>query len=220
MTASSPLRRILLALRTTAGQIGVIVVALAIAIVVVIGVRSGSKSAAVNSPSSQFDGPTMPAGLHATGFALTDWTGRHVSLAGDDGHVVILTFLHSKCQDACPLTAEDIKGALNLLPANGRGVDPIVITAEPAQDTPASRKAFLAQHEMLGRMAYLNGPLKQLQRIWNAYHVLPVLPGKPDHTAFTLLIDKKGMLRVGYPAEQMTPESLAHDIRVLEAEPA
>ena len=25
---------------------------------------------------------------------------------------------------------------------------------------------------------------------------------------------------VGYPAEQMTPESLAHDIRVLEAEPA
>jgi hypothetical protein len=35
-----------------------------------------------------------------------------------------------------------------------------------------------------------------------------------------LLIDKRGIERVGYPADQLTPEDLAHDIRVLEGEPA
>jgi protein SCO1/2 len=172
------------------------------------------------SGSSQFEGPTMPAGLQAAGFSLRDQDGRRVSLAALHGQVVVLTFIHSKCQDACPLTVEDIKGALNLLPGRGRGVVPVAITAEPAQDTPASRQQFLAEHEMTGRLAYLNGPLKALWPIWRAYHVLPVLPGKPDHTAFTLLIDRHGIERVGFPAEQMTPEALAHDIRVLQAERA
>jgi cytochrome oxidase Cu insertion factor (SCO1/SenC/PrrC family) len=132
----------------------------------------------------------------------------------------VLTFIHSKCQDACPLTVEDIKGALNLLPPPGHGVAAVAITAQPAQDTRASRRAFLAEHEMGGRLAYLNGSERSLTRIWSAYHVLPVLPGKPDHTAFTLLIDKRGLERVGFPAEQMTPEALAHDIGVLERERA
>ena len=35
-----------------------------------------------------------------------------------------------------------------------------------------------------------------------------------------LLIDKRGYERVGYAADQLTPEDLAHDIRVLEGQPA
>jgi protein SCO1/2 len=217
MVASSPLRRLLLALRTTIGQAALIVLLLAVGVAAWLAVRPG-RHAGATGPAAQFDGPTMPAGLRAASFSLTDWTGRRVSLGGERGHVVVLTFLHSRCQDACPLTAEDIKGALNLLPAGARGVDVIAITAEPAQDTPAGRRAFLALHHMTGRMAYLNGPIRQLRSVWAGYHVLPVLPGKPDHTAFTLLIDKRGILRVGFPAEQMTPEALAHDIRVLQRE--
>jgi protein SCO1/2 len=181
------------------------------------GSHSGSGSA--QGPSSAFEGPLMPSGLRAAGFSLTDQNGRQVSLAGDRGHLVVLTFLHSKCPDACPLTAEAIKGALNTLPDGGRGVDVIAITAEPAQDTPANRRAFLVKHEMTGRMSYLNGRQAQLQRVWDAYHVQPVLPGS-DHSAFTILIDRRGVERVGYPVDQLTPESLAHDIGVLQREPA
>jgi hypothetical protein len=35
-----------------------------------------------------------------------------------------------------------------------------------------------------------------------------------------LLIDKRGVERVGFAADQLTPEDLAHDIRVLQREPA
>jgi hypothetical protein len=31
-----------------------------------------------------------------------------------------------------------------------------------------------------------------------------------------MLIDRRGLERVGFPADQLTPEGLAHDIRVLE----
>jgi protein SCO1/2 len=40
------------------------------------------------------------------------------------------------------------------------------------------------------------------------------------HSAFVLLIDKRGFERVGFAADQLTPEDLAHDIRLLEAERA
>jgi protein SCO1/2 len=212
MIASRSIQRLL---------IGVLALLLAAIVAVVLAVGSGGAgSAPSGADGSAFDGPTMPPGLRAAGFSLRDQDGRTVSLRALRGQVVVLTFIHSKCQDACPLTVEDIKGALNLLPGGGHGVVPVAISAEPAQDTVASRRAFLAQHEMTGRLAYLNGPARALWPIWNAYHVLPVLPGKPDHTAFTLLIDRRGVERVGFPAEQMTPEALAHDIRVLQAERA
>jgi hypothetical protein len=35
-----------------------------------------------------------------------------------------------------------------------------------------------------------------------------------------ILIDKRGLERIGYAADQLTPEDLAHDIRVLERERA
>jgi protein SCO1/2 len=39
-----------------------------------------------------------------------------------------------------------------------------------------------------------------------------------EHSAYVLLIDKRGVQRVGIPFEQLTPESLARDMRVLLAE--
>jgi hypothetical protein len=33
-----------------------------------------------------------------------------------------------------------------------------------------------------------------------------------------VLIDKRGFQRIGYPASQVTPERLAHDLRLLEKE--
>jgi cytochrome oxidase Cu insertion factor (SCO1/SenC/PrrC family) len=181
---------------------------------------TSAKSHTNPTGASAFQGPTFPSGVRAAEFSLTDEHGRRVSLSQYRGRVVILTFIHSQCKDACPLMVEDIKGALDSLPGTGRGVAAIGITAEPAQDTPANRRKFLAAHQMTGRLAYLNGPAADLRRIWRAYHVDPVLPGRPQHTAFVIVIDKAGVERLGYPAGQLTPESLTHDIQVLEREGA
>ncbi|MGZ4173392.1 MAG: SCO family protein [Solirubrobacteraceae bacterium] len=176
-------------------------------------------SSAPASRSAAFAGPLLPPGLRAAGFSLPDQNGRVVSLSSYREHVVVLTFIHSQCQDACPFMVEQIKGALNDLPGAGAGVATIGISVAPAEDTRASRQGFLAKHEMTGRLAFLNGPPAALRRVWHAYAMQPV-QGKIDHSTFVLLIDKRGIERVGFAADQLTPEGLSHDIAKLQRERA
>jgi protein SCO1/2 len=189
----------------------------AIGVILVSSREPGSDSTA--TAQSQFDGPPLPANLRAANFSLVDQHGRRVTLSRDRGKVVVLTFIHSLCHDTCPFMVEQIKGALNDLPAGGRGVPTIGVSAAPGEDTVAHRTRFLTKHQMDGRMAFLNGPMGAMRRIWHAYAIQPVTP-KVDHSTFVMLIDKRGYERVGFPADQLTPEGLAHDIRVLEREPA
>ena len=210
MAASARVQRILM----------VTLAALLTAIVVVVATgRGGGATPPAPALHSRFDGVTMPSGLRAYDFSLRGVDGRRVNLASERGHVVVLTFIHSLCHDTCPFMVEQIKGALNLLPDNGAGVPAIGVSADPGEDTVRNRKAFLAKHEMTDRLAFLNGPMPQMRAIWHHYAVLPVTP-KVDHSTFVILIDKRGYERIGDAPDQLTPESLAHDIRVLEREPA
>lgn len=196
-----------------------VLVALLTAIGVIIVSSRGPGASSTAAAQSQFDGPTLPANLRAANFSLADQHGRRITLSHDRGKVVVLTFIHSLCHDTCPFMVEQIKGALNDLPHGGRGVPTIGVSADPSEDTPANRNRFLTKHQMDGRMAFLNGPTTTMRRIWHAYAIQPVTP-KVDHSTFVMLIDKRGYERVGFPADELTPEGLAHDIRALERESA
>ena len=210
MAASARVQRLLI----------VILVGLLAAIAVLELTRGGTSSAPAKPiAKSPFDGPTMAPGLRANNFSLTDQNGHRVTLSQYRGKVVVLTFIHSLCHDTCPFMVEQIKGALNDLPDNGHGIPTIGVSVDPSQDTIANRRAFLARHEMTGRMEFVNGPMPTIRRVWHEYAIQPVTP-KVDHSAFVLLINKRGFERVGYAADQLTPEDLAHDIRVLERQPA
>jgi protein SCO1 len=210
MLATSKVQRALL----------LVLLSLLVAIGVVLIVDRPSDSAPVAPTThSQFDGPTLPPGLRAANFSLTDQYGHRVTLSQYRGHVVVLTFIHSLCHDTCPFMVEQIKGALNELPQSGRGIPAIGVSVAPAEDTVAHRKRFLAKHQMTGRIAFVNGPLPEMRKVWHAYSIEPVTP-KIDHSTFVLLIDKRGIERVGFAADQLTPEDLAHDIGVLQKEPA
>jgi protein SCO1 len=209
---ATPVQRLLL----------LVLVSLLAAIGVVLLTSHSSESAPTPQASSNspFAGPTMPPGLHAANFSLVDQNGRRVSLSEDRGRVVVLTFIHSLCKDTCPFMVEQIKGALNDLVESGQAVPPTIgVSVAPGEDTRANRQKFLAQHQMTGRIEFVSGPLRLMRPLWHAYAIQPVTP-KIDHSTFVLLIDKRGMERVGFPADELTPEGLAHDIRVLEREPA
>lgn len=211
MAASAKLQRILM--------VALVVLVGAIVFVLVGPPGSAHPPPARTATGSQFNGPTMPPGVLAHDFTLREVSGRRVTLSAYRGHVVVLTFIHSLCHDTCPFMVEQIKGALNLLPPGGRRVAAIGVSADPPEDTVAHRRAFLVRHGMLGRLAFVNGPEKIMGPIWRAYAVAPVTP-KVDHSTFVILIDKRGFERVGFAADELTPEGLAHDIRVLEHEPS
>jgi len=172
------------------------------------------------NPGAQFAGPVFPPHLRAAPFSLSDQDGRRARLAQYRGHVVVLTFIYSHCRDTCPLMTTEVRGALDQLPNHGDNVPVLGISVDPFHDTRASARAFLAREHMTGRMRYLLGRLGQLRPIWKRYAVQPEFDrfGREyshGHSAFVMLIDRRGFLRVGFPAGQLVPEDLAHDVKLL-----
>jgi protein SCO1 len=174
----------------------------------------GSDSASTAAGGTGFAGALRPD-IPPQDFRLRDQDGKTVSLAEFRGRVVILTFMYTTCRDTCPLTATQIRGALDDL---GRDVPALAVSVDPVDDTPERAREFLFRRGLShDRMRFLLGSRAQLQPVWRAYGVRP--QGNAfDHSAYVLLIDRHGRQRVGFPVAQLVPEELAHDIRRLEAE--
>jgi protein SCO1/2 len=170
---------------------------------------------AEHASSSGFDGALLPGRATAHPFTLTDQRDRHVSLGRYRGQVTILTFLSSACRPSCPLIAQQIRGALDEL---GRPVPTLIVSADPAADTPTAVRRFLGEASLTGRVEYLTGTHAELAPIWRAYNVVPAQLGDAGspHPASVLLVDRAGQERDLFQVEQLTPEALAHDIRKLE----
>jgi protein SCO1/2 len=148
-------------------------------------------------------------------FSLRDQDGRTVSLRALRGRVVVLTFMYTTCRDTCPLTATQIRGALDDLK---QPPPALAVSVDPVNDTPERAREFLFKRSLgHDRMRFLLGTRAQLQPIWRAYGVRPQGTAF-DHSAYVLLIDRHGRQRIGFPVQQLTPEGLAHDIRRLQAE--
>ena len=70
---------------------------------------------------------------------------------------------------------------------------------------------------MTGRIRWVLGRESQLRPLWEGYHTTSQTP-QTEHMARLVLVDKRGFQRIGYPSSQVTPERLAHDLRLLEKE--
>jgi protein SCO1/2 len=182
---------------------------LAGALAVVIFAGGHSKDAG----GAGFDGALRPQGIPPIAFALKDQDGKVATLAQYRGGPVILTFMYSTCRDTCPLTAQQIKGALDQL---GKDIPTLAISVDPANDTPLNARRFVNQQGLTKRMRFLLGSHAQLAPIWKAYGIQPQAKGF-EHTAYVVLVDAKGIQRIGWPVDKLTPEGLAHDLRLLGA---
>jgi protein SCO1/2 len=168
----------------------------------------------VASGSSRFEGAIMPKGLRAPDFTLTDQDGERISMRDFRGEPVIVTFLYTTCEDTCPLQAQTVRGALDEL---GEDVPAIAVAVDPPRDTPERARAFLSEQRALGRLDFVLGSRAELKRVWDGFYVRPQSVTQEHNARFTL-VDKKGFQRVGYPGFEATPERIAHDIRLLQAE--
>jgi len=114
----------------------------------------------------------------------------------------------------CPLTAAQIRIALDDL---GYDVPVVAVGVDPANDTPRRARAFALEHGMHGRMRWALGSARRLQPLWKAYGIAPQA-ADAEHTASTVLLDERGVQRVGFATSVLTPDGLAHDILALERE--
>jgi protein SCO1/2 len=170
--------------------------------------------AVVHTKDSPFRGGSMPAGIHAPEFTLTDQNGKPVSMAEYRGKPVVVTYLYTHCKETCPLQAQMIRGALDDL---GHDVPALAVSVDPFRDTPASARAFNKRAKMTGRLRWVLGTRRQLQPLYRGFAIQPQLRDS-EHQAYITLVDSKGLQRVAVAINQTSPEDLAHDMRVLERE--
>ena len=185
------------------------VAALALAALIAVSLIAANSE---KTPKATFDGALMPPGVRAPDFALRDQDGRLVRMSSFRGRPVIVTFLYAKCTGSCPAQAQQIKGAMNDL---GHDLPAIAISVDPANDSPSEARHFLAVQGMSTRIRFLLGTKSELGPVWKGFHIQPQRPGH-EHQSWLTLVDRNGMQRVGYPGAEVTPERLAHDLRLLE----
>lgn len=161
----------------------------------------------------RFEGATLPPGLRAPEFTLTNEEGRRVRMSDFRGRATVVTFLYTTCEETCPAQAQVIKGAFAEL---GRDVPALAVAVDPPRDTPANARRFLTEQRMNKRLRFALGSRDDLRAVWKGFAVQPQRENL-EHTGRLVLVDAKGVQRVGYPIDQATPERVAHDLQLLES---
>jgi protein SCO1/2 len=145
---------------------------------------------------------------------LTDHNGHPFRMSDQRGKVVLLSFGFVNCTDECPLTMAHLKIALEALGDGAQNVQVVMVSTDPARDTPAAMKGFLGNFSpaFIG----LPGALDELTKVWTDYSV-EVEDGGEAHSSFVYVIDRNGKARETFTPDS-EPEDIAADLKVLLAE--
>jgi protein SCO1/2 len=146
-----------------------------------------------------FHGARISPPQPATDFALTSQSQSTIHLSDFRGKYVLLFFGFTNCTEECPLTMGFLKQMHDRLGTQADNTQVIMITSDPARDTPQALGAFLSHFDpsFIG----LTSSITDLQTVWRAYGVT-VLDNGETHTSYVYLIDPQGNLIATYPMLQ------------------
>src|SRR5271165_2693931 len=208
-------------LRLLLSLLALVVIAGAIALLTV-GGSSAQRAGKADAKQASFDAEGLLSPVtQAPPLALRNYLGQPVNIASYRGKAVLVTFLYTNCPDICPLITSNLRVAQNLMgPSVASKVQIIAVSVDPRGDTPKAVGAFLARHEMTGRMQYLIGSASQLARVWKAWGVGSEQdaqqPQFVNHSGLVYGITASGKRVTIYDAS-FHPSEIAHDVPVLAA---
>jgi protein SCO1/2 len=162
----------------------------------------------------------VPTAVVGGDFDLVDHDGRRVTLADYAGRHVLLFFGFTHCRVVCPRTLSRISAALDLLGEQACAIQPLYISVDPARDTPAVMKAFLA--DRFPRFTGLTGEAEHVEAVKRTYRVHARRAADADdpsgyampHTALVYLLDTAGHYLTHFADSIEAPE-LATRLRQL-----
>lgn len=178
-------------------------------------------TAVVEEGSGPFRGDQLPpelTGAPAPAFRHADARGGALGTADMAGRPYVVTFLYTDCPDVCPLIAQELRQALELLGPRAGGVAVLAVSVDPEGDTRGAVSAWLDAHELPPNFHYLVGSEEELEPTWEAYFAAPQPAGDPEstHTASIWLVDSDGRLRTKFSGgAPVAPADIAHDLRLL-----
>ncbi len=172
--------------------------------------------------SASYRGSLASPPTQAPALSLRNYLGQRVDIRQYHGKAVLVTFLYTHCPDVCPLITADLHAAQEEMgPAESAKAQIIAVSVDPRGDTSQSVAAFLARHEMTGRMQYLIGSASELGHVWASWNVGSEQdaqqPGLVNHTGLVYGISASGKITTLYAAN-FKPSDIAHDVPLLASE--
>jgi protein SCO1/2 len=163
-------------------------------------------------PAQPFPAQPFPVAITPR-FDLIDQTGRAVSLADFAGRPMVIFFGYANCEAICSVALPSLAAALDLLGAEGAEIVPVLITVDPARDTPDAMALRLPQHHP--RLIGLTGSEEALAEARAVFQVetrqvTQTPEGAPiyAHGSFIYLVGRDGVVKSLLPPI-LAPERMA-----------
>lgn len=155
-----------------------------------------SVSTAQASDRTRFVDPPAPV----PAFTLTDQQGRAFTAGDLRGHVGLVFFGFTNCMGICPATLQVLRQAGRELGPDAADLRVVLVSVDPARDTPAAMRAFLEPFgpDFVG----LTGDAAALRKVADGFGAV-YFNGMPrpaggydvEHTSQVYLVDRDGRLR-------------------------
>lgn len=149
-------------------------------------------------------------------FQLVNQDGRPTTEAALRGRWTVVFFGYTYCPDVCPTTLQRLAQAQATLGDRGRDLQVVFISVDPARDTPAQLKSYLAGPAMPHNVTGLTGTPAQVAAAAHAYRVFYQRAGTGeaytvDHSTAAYLMNPQGRFErvLSY---DMTPPQIAAQI--------
>lgn len=169
--------------------------------------------------SASYDGSLADPPAPAPPLRLRSYLGKTVNIEQYRGKALLVTFLYTNCPDVCPLITAGLHAALDAMgPRLAAKTQIVAVSVDPRGDTRAAVAAFLARHEMTGRMQYLIGNAHELGHVWSDWNIGSERdaqqPQLVNHSGLVYGISAGGKITTVY-ASNFRPGEIAHDVPLL-----
>jgi protein SCO1/2 len=152
-------------------------------------------------------------------FSLPDTAGKTLKLADFKGKAVVLFFGYTHCPDVCPTTLAELSQALQQLGDDGKRVQVLMVTVDPARDTAPLLGQYVAAFNptFVGLRPADDAQLVKVTKDFRVYYAK--VPSKAgdytmDHTAASYVFDPQGRLRL-FARDGQGAQSWVHDLKIL-----
>jgi len=174
--------------------------------------HDGSGITTNTAPSTDVppDPTSLPENIANIGgpFSLTNHLGQAVTEQTYAGKHMLVFFGYSNCQIMCSISLKRIGDALDILQADDDAplskFQPLVITVDPENDTPARLRESLATYHPA--LTGLTGTLAELKPVYKAYQQKPSIldmelnaSAVVSHSSYFFLMDENGKLQTFFP---------------------
>ena len=174
---------------------------------------------ACSPDTPKFNAIDVTGANYAKGFSLKDQIGQERKLTDFKGKVVVVFFGYTQCPDVCPTTMTELVEVKRLLGANGKKLQAIFITVDPARDTAELLNAYVTNFDS-SFVALIPTP-EQLVEVAKEFKIYyKKVDGKTptsytmEHSAGSYIFDAQGQVRL-FSRYGSGAQAIAQDIAVL-----